>query len=118
MRVSVSALPALPLSPKLRTNVSIILLLCGCAHSTPAPDCPVTASDPYGYEAQDDPLGALPEGLVKCDATNCKPPLACLEVVTDSTLEVPDRESRSYCVSRDSDLCRLDPAACKPPPPP
>lgn len=91
--------------------------LLGCSRHAPATRTPDRFADSYRYGNDDDP-GHDVSDTPDCDPNTCRSPLICVHVVTDTTLDVPDRKVRARCVSRDSDLCRLDPEACANPPSP
>jgi len=74
-----------------------------------------TTAPPYGYETDDDP--GHQQGGADCNPDTSKPPHVCLGINPDTALEVPERSSQSVCVSPDSEVCKVDPAACRAAPP-
>jgi hypothetical protein len=109
-------LPALyALSLKSQSLVLGLVLLFGCSQPVPAAHGPISPRDSYGYEGEDDPGGHDASETGECDPNTCIQPMVCVRLVTDTTLAVPDRKVRARCVSRESDLCRLDTAACATP---
>jgi hypothetical protein len=88
-----------------------VINACGAPTSTGG----TTAARPSGYETDDDPGEPQTRGA-DCTADTCKPPQVCVDITTDTTLDVPDRSSQSVCASPDSDLCKIDPGACRTPP--
>jgi hypothetical protein len=88
---------------------AVLLLAMTGACGGPTSTGGTTTAQPYGYENDDDP-GRYHSA--DCSPGTCKPPQVCLDIATDTTLDVPERTSHSVCVSPDSDLCKADPAAC------
>lgn len=93
-----------------RRALLFIAMIHGCGGSTSTRS--VSAGRPYGYETDDDPGRHLGQGP-NCTPETCKPPQVCVDVTTDTTLDVPEPRSSSVCVSPDSDLCKVDAEACR-----
>jgi hypothetical protein len=104
--------------PRPPATLLLLFVLLGCGRPVPAAQEPASSNEPYGYENDDDPLAHDDAESPECDLSNCKPPLVCAHVITDTTVAVPNPKAAAHCVSRDSDLCRMDAAACTNPGPP
>lgn len=93
-----------------RPALFLIAMIHGCGGSASPSVAPAGRS--YGYETDDDP-GRHQGPIADCTPETCKPPQVCVDVTTDTTLDVPDRRSSSVCMSPDSDLCKVDAEACR-----